>query len=121
MEKTRVAFTLLFALLLIAAGINHLINPSVYASFIPDWMPLNATNYFTALVEITLGMGLVMPGSRPAAAMGTMMLMVFFLPFHTYDLFCTHPAIGSKLLAMIRLPIQFVLIYWAWFVLPKAR
>jgi uncharacterized membrane protein len=121
MEKTRVIFTFLFAALLLAAGINHMIHPSVYASFIPDWLPLNATNYFTALVEIILGAGLVFPGSRRIAAIGTIMLMVFFLPFHTYDVFRSQPAIGSKLLAWVRLPLQFVLIYWAWFCVPKAR
>ncbi|MET1057733.1 MAG: MauE/DoxX family redox-associated membrane protein [Pedobacter sp.] len=121
MEKLRLIFTYLFAILLIGAGINHVINPAAYASLIPAWLPLNATNYFTALVEITLGGGLVFTGTRPWAAIGTILLMIFFLPFHLYDVFREHPAVGSTLLALIRLPLQFVLIYWAWFVVPKAR
>lgn len=121
MEKTRFVFAFLFALLLIGAGINHILHPAAYASLIPSWLPLLATNYFTALVEITLGTGLLFVRSRPVAAAGTILLMVFFLPFHVYDAFREHPAIGSTLLALIRLPLQFVLIYWAWFVVPKAR
>lgn len=121
MEKTRLFLTFLFALLLIAAGINHLLHPSAYAALIPSFLPLDATNYFTALVEISLGAGLVFRFTRHIAAFGTILLMVFFLPFHVYDVTREHPAIGSTLLAIIRLPLQFVLIYWAWFVVPKAR
>ena len=121
MKKTRLVFTFLFALLLIAAGINHVVHPSVYASFIPGWLPLDATNYFTAIVEISLGAGLLLPGTRRLAAIGTILLMLFFLPFHTWDVFREHPAIGSRLFALIRLPLQFLLIYWAWFVVPRAR
>ncbi|SEB19491.1 DoxX family protein [Pedobacter hartonius] len=121
MEKLRLALSFLFALLLIAAGINHFIHPTVYASFIPDWLPLIATNYITGIVEIGLGAGLIFPASRKVAAIATNLLMVFFLPFHVYDVFRTHPAIGSTLFALIRLPLQFLLIYWAWFLVPRAR
>jgi uncharacterized membrane protein len=121
MEKLRLVLTFLFALLLVVAGINHFVHPAIYASFIPKWLPLIATNYFTGIVEITLGAGLIFPLSRRLAAIGTILLMVFFLPFHVYDIFRAHPAMGSTIFALIRLPLQFVLIYWAWFLVPKAR
>jgi uncharacterized membrane protein len=121
LEKIRSVLTLLFALLLLGAGINHLVNPAVYAPMIPAWLPLNAANYFTAMIEISLGAGLIFPRSRRLAALGTILLMIFFLPFHIYDVIREHPAVGSTLLAWIRLPLQFVLIYWAWFCLPRAR
>jgi uncharacterized membrane protein len=40
--------------------------------------------------------------------------MIAFLPLHIIDVFLDNPAIGSKTLAYIRLPLQFVLIFWAW-------
>lgn len=121
MDNIKLVLTWIFALLLITAGINHVIHPKMYAPFIPDWLPLIATNYFTAIVEAGLGLGLIFTFSRRAAAVGTTLLMVFFLPFHFVDAFRAHPAIGSILLALIRLPLQFVLIYWAWFIVPEPR
>jgi len=35
------------------------------------------------------------------------------------DVFKENPAIGSHQLALIRLPLQFVLILWAWFIAKK--
>jgi uncharacterized membrane protein len=52
---------------------------------------------------------------RHKSALAMLLLMVFFLPFHLLDVFKEKPAIGSKLLAYIRLPLQFVLIWWAWY------
>lgn len=121
MNLIRNIFTWLFAALLIAAGVNHFIRPAFYTAFIPDWLPLIAVNYFTGIVEIGLGIGLLLPFSRRMSAFGTILLMVFFLPFHLIDAFRVHPAIGSVWLAWIRLPLQFVLIYWAWFLVPPAK
>jgi len=42
--------------------------------------------------------------------------MLLFLPLHFLDVFKEHPAIGSKTIALIRLPIQFLLIYCAWYI-----
>lgn len=121
MRTAKLVFTWLFALILIAAGINHFFRPAIYAAFIPGWLPMIGVNYFTGVVETAIGIGLLIPAARRAAAILTVLLMIFFLPFHLLDAFRTHPAIGSKLLAWIRLPLQFVLIYWAWFIVPKAR
>ena len=121
MKTFRTVLTLLFSLLMILAGINHFVKPLIYAPFIPQWLPLIAVNYFTGGVEITIGAGLIFKLSRRVASILLVFLMVFFLPFHLTDVFRTHPAIGSHLLAWIRLPLQFVLIYWAWFIVPRAR
>lgn len=122
MKTIRIILTWIFGLLMILAGINHFLKPAMYAPFIPDWLPLIAVNYFTGIVEAAIGAGLLFSISRRIAAIFLVLLMVFFLPFHFVDVLRTHPAIGSHLLAWIRLPLQFVLIYWAWFLVPpKAR
>ena len=111
----------IFALVLIAAGINHVVNPAVYSPLIPNFLPLRATNYFTALVEIGLGAGLLFPGTYKVASIGTTLLMIFFLPFHVVDALREQPAIGAHWVAWIRLALQFTMIYWAWLLVPKAR
>jgi len=105
-----------FSGLMLAAGLNHLVNPYFYKTFIPKPLPLLAVNYIFGIIEFGLGAGLLIPGYRRYAALGLLILMIFFLPFHLIDVFRKDPAIGSKLLAYIRLPLQFVLIWWAWYI-----
>lgn len=121
METLRKIFTWIFALLLIAAGINHFIHPEFYAPLIPKWMPLLAVNYFTGIVEAGLGIALLPFLTRRVGAIGTVLLMVSFLPIHFIDALRVHPVIGSSLLGWARLAFQFVLIYWAWFLVPPPR
>ena len=121
MKKLPYVLTLLFAALLIVAGINHFINPGIYSAFIPDWMSLLWSNVFIGAVEVGLGAGLLFKKQRKLAALGVLILMILFLPLHVFDVFQLHPAIGSKILAMIRLPIQFLFIYWAWYIWQRSE
>lgn len=99
---------------MIVAGINHFVKPYFYKAFIPGWLPLLPVNYITGAVEVALGASLLIPVFRHYGALGLLLLMIVFLPLHTLDVFKENPAIGSKLLAYIRLPLQFILIWWAW-------
>lgn len=105
----------IFAIILIVAGVNHFVNPAFYNPFIPDFLPKNAVNYVAGFLEFTLGIGLLLPRYRSISARGVFVLMIVFLPLHVMDVFIEHPAIGSKIASYIRLPLQFVLIYWAYF------
>jgi uncharacterized membrane protein len=95
-------------------GINHFIKPEIYNSFIPDYLPKITVNYVMGFIEIALGIGLFVPKYRKVAVLGILILMIAFLPLHFLDIFKENPAIGNKTLAYIRLPLQFVLIYWSW-------
>jgi uncharacterized membrane protein len=116
MNKVQLTFAFGFAAILILAGVNHFINPQMYSPFIPDWMPLLLTNIFTGIIEVALGAGLLLKKYRKIAAFGVSILMLLFLPLHLADVFKEHPAIGSKAVAIIRLPIQFLLIWCAWYI-----
>jgi uncharacterized membrane protein len=116
MNKVQLTFAFGFAAILILAGVNHFINPQIYSPFIPDWMPLVLTNIFTGIIEVILGIGLLLKKYRRAAAFGVFILMLLFLPLHLVDVFKARPAIGSKTLAIVRLPIQFLLIWGAWYI-----
>nr|WP_294869896.1 MauE/DoxX family redox-associated membrane protein [uncultured Pedobacter sp.] len=110
----KIYFTWLYGILMILAGINHFVKPYFYKTFIPNWLPLLPVNYVTGAVEATLGVCLLIPVCRHYGALGLFLLMIVFLPLHAFDVFKQNPAIGSKLLAYIRLPLQFILIWWAW-------
>ena len=110
-------FTYLLAIFMIFAGFNHFYKPEMYNPFIPEFLPELAVNYVTGIIECVLGAGLFVPPFRKYAALGIMALMIAFLPLHALDVLVENPAIGSKTMAYIRLPIQFVFIawpYWIW-------
>lgn len=106
----------LLALFMVYGGINHFRNPAFYDAFMPDFFPKLLANYASGAVEIILGVGLLFPKWRMQAAWGILILMLIFLPLHIWDLFKDQPAIGSMKAAMIRVPVQFLFIGWAyWF------
>lgn len=103
-----------YVVLFVAAGLNHLINPKFYNKFIPSAIPKRPTNYISGILEIALGVGLIFIDTRYWSAIGIFWLMIAFLPLHVVDVMRDKPAIGSKTIAIIRLPVQFLLIWGAW-------
>lgn len=111
-----IVFTLFLGVFFMVAGIGHFVNPEKYFAFIPDFLPKPAANNLTGFVEIIAGAFLFVPKLRKIAGLIILVMMVVFLPLHVLDVFKDKPAIGSHTLAIIRLPLQFVLIYWAWYI-----
>lgn len=116
MKNIKLILTLAFGAFMIFGGVMHFVNPAMYEAFIPEFLPEDLVNYGSGLLEIALGVGTFIPRFRRPAALGILWLMIAFLPLHVMDVFKESPAIGSHQAAMIRLPIQFVLIGWAWFI-----
>ena len=119
MKNLKLILTYLFGAFLIFGGINHFIKPEMYAPFIPDFLPNLAINYLTGIVEIAVGVGVFIPRFRSIATLGILIMMLVFLPLHIFDVFKENPAIGSHQVALIRLPVQFLFIAWAWFIHKK--
>ncbi len=119
MKNLKLILTYLFGAFLIFGGINHFIKPEMYAPFIPDFLPSLAVNYLTGIAEIAVGVGVFIPRFRSMATLGILLMMLVFLPLHVFDVFKENPAIGSYQAALIRLPLQFILIAWAWFIHKK--
>ena len=116
MERSTTILRTALGVLMILGGIAHFLKPELYAPFIPDAMPLRLVNCLVGVLELSLGVGVFFPRYRSKAMLGIFILMIGFLPLHAADAFRDDPAIGSKLLAYVRLPFQFVLIGWAWFI-----
>jgi uncharacterized membrane protein len=119
MKIFKLVLTILFGILLILGGISHFMNPLMYAGFFPEFAMNKVINIVAGVVEIGLGLGALIPRFRPTATIGIFLLMLVFLPLHVIDVFRGDPAVGSHQVALIRLPVQFVLILWAWFISRK--
>ena len=116
MKIFKLILTFVFGAIMIFAGVNHFLKPQIYFPFIPDFLPVQFVNYLFGLLEIVCGLGVFIPAFRGWATLGILIMMLIFLPLHFLDVFKDKPAIGNHQLALIRLPIQFVLIVWAWFI-----
>lgn len=97
------------------AGISHFRNPRFFLSITPPWVPSpDKVNILVGVVEIALGVGLVVPATRSIAAWGVIALLIAVFPANFYH----HQKARRKgkmvVGTMIRLPIQLLLIWWAY-------
>ena len=107
-------FIYAFALLLIAAGVYHFVNPAFYNPFMPEWFPKSLANTAGGVAEIVIGICMLIPATQKWAVFAAMALMIVFLPLHVLDLLKDRPAIGNHTIAVVRLLIQFVFVYLLW-------
>ena len=100
----------------IASGINHFINPSFYLAILPQYLPwhlqlVNASGF----VEIGLGVLILFKKYRRLAAWLIIAMLIAFIPVHL-QMLLDYSRKNSLLLwiAIIRLPLQLLLIWWAY-------
>lgn len=98
------------------AGIMHIIKPQFFKHFTPNFLPKLLVNYVFGTIEFFVGLGLFFTATAKIAAMGVFLLLVIFLPIHIWDFTKARPAIGSKRLAIVRIPFQFLLAYFAYLI-----
>lgn len=106
----------LMALLYIAAGINHFVRPAMYRKIMPPWLPAHHTLVLlSGVAEIVLGVLLLFPATRVWAAWGIIALLLAVFPANIQMAVqyyrSGHPYLW---LALLRLPLQFLLIWWAY-------
>jgi uncharacterized membrane protein len=121
MKSFILLLTLLFGALMIVGGAAHFISPAMYDAFLPEFLPRRPLNLLGGAVEIAAGAAVFIPRFRRWGTLGILILMVAFLPLHVLDAFRAQPAIGSHQAALIRLPVQLLLIAWAWAIHAAAR
>ena len=106
----------LFALAFVAGGVNHFFNPRLYLSIMPPYLPWHLPLvYVSGAAEVVLGAALLVPALTTWAAWGLILLLLAVFPANVYmamnaELF---PKIPTALL-WLRLPLQGVLIAWAY-------
>lgn len=109
----------LMASMYIIAGIIHFIKPRMYERIMPRYLPAHrALVYLSGAVEIILGIGLLFEEIRALAIYGIIIMLCFFLLVHFYMLSSKKAGAGIPQWALVlRIPLQFFLMYWAWFYL----
>jgi len=108
----------LMGLAFATAGVLHFTNPAPFVAIIPPWLPSPLTLvYLSGVAEIGLGLGVLVPKTRRLAAWGLVALLIAVFPANIYHAVADVPMGGSTMpLAyhIVRLPMQLVLIAWAW-------
>ncbi|BDI29603.1 membrane protein [Capsulimonas corticalis] len=105
---------------MIWVGCLHFLHPEPFISIVPSYLPAHrALVLISGFFEALGGLGLLVPRVRRAAAVGLIALYLAVFPANVF--MATHhvPINGqhfSSLLLWLRLPLQFVLIAWAWWV-----
>ncbi len=100
---------------MLLAGAQHFYNAEFYLVFVPSFLPIKMfVIYASGVAEVGLGLLLFSKKYTGLAAFGLFIMMIIFLPIHVMDVFSDTPAIGSHQAALIRLPIQLVLILLFW-------
>jgi uncharacterized membrane protein len=100
----------------IIAGLMHFIKPKVYVRVMPKYLPNHkALVYWSGIAEILLGIGLCVPMLKNSSIYGVIAMLSVFLMVHFYMLSGEKAAAGiPKWLLILRIPLQFGLMYWAW-------
>ncbi|HEY9892683.1 MAG TPA: DoxX family protein [Candidatus Sericytochromatia bacterium] len=105
------------AVSLIIVGSTHFIRPEQYARIVPPPFPPLASVYVSGFFEILGGIGLMIPLVSVAAAWGLISLFIAVFPANIYMTLHNIKLEGipqSQALYWGRLPLQAVLIAWAY-------
>lgn len=102
---------------MVAAGINHFVSPASYIAMMPVELPAPAALvYISGVAEILGGLGLILPATRRAAAIGLVLLLIAVFPANLNMALNDLPLGGKPVPSWAlraRLPLQLVLIAWA--------
>jgi uncharacterized membrane protein len=115
MQQFKIAMKYLFGASFILAGANHFRDPDFYLRIMPPYLPWPSALHLTAgAFEILLGVMLLIPRFQKLAAWGLIALLVAVYPANIH--MAQHHELYDlpMIFHWIRLPLQFVLIAWAW-------
>ena len=113
----------LMGLLYFGAGMTHFRAPKVYARIVPPQFPHPVgLVYLSGVAEIVFGTGVLFQRTRRHSVWGLVALLVAVFPANVYmatseiaaEMVPDRARSVAQLIAWIRLPLQVVLIRWAW-------
>ena len=119
MNKRRV-LTYLLGSGMIFAGAMHFINPEPFVKIVPAYLPQpNLLVAISGFFEIIGGLGIMISKTRKFASWGLIALYIAVFPANinmaVNDIHLSENGVANWVY-WLRLPLQFVLIYWAWWV-----
>src|SRR5262245_5286853 len=116
MSTFKIVMKYLLALFFILAGVNHFRYPGFYLRIMPPYLPWPSALHLTAgFFEFVFGVMLLIPRFQRWAAWGLVPLLLAVYPANIHMAVNHHlyPEL-PMIFHWIRLPLQFVLIAWAW-------
>ncbi|WP_316833171.1 DoxX family protein [Pedobacter aquatilis] len=113
-------FLWIYAIFYILAGLNHFISTNAYYAIIPKWLPAHSfLIYFSGFTEILFGILLYYRKTRKIASLLIILMLIAFIPAHIYMIQISPFMLGklliTPLIAWLRIPLQALLIGWAWY------
>lgn len=104
--------------LFVLAGLLHFVVPDVYVKIMPDYIPWHKPMvYLSGVAEILGGAGMLVTSVREVASWGLILLLLAIFPANIEMFWKAYRKKGFSpytSLLMLRLPLQFVLIYWVY-------
>jgi uncharacterized membrane protein len=105
----------IFAGLFVVGGIGHFVVPDVYVKIMPSYLPYHrALVLLSGVFEVALGVLLLVPKTSRPAAWGLIALLIAVFPANVYMYQHQEKFAFSPTLLLWRLPLQGVLILWAY-------
>jgi len=123
LRRLRRPLLYVMSVLYVVAGVMHFVAPELYVRIVPPFLPFPlALVYISGVAEVALGVGLVFERTRRYAAWGIIALLVAVFPANVYMATSgvviegAPEAIADRSDAARwgRLPLQAVLVAWAW-------
>lgn len=105
----------IFAALFIVGGVGHFVETDTYMRIIPPYLPSHrALVLLSGVFEIALGVLLLVPKMSRLAAWGLIALLVAVFPANVFMSQHAERFPVPPTLPLLRLPLQALLILWAW-------
>ncbi len=113
---TETAGLYVMAIMYVFAGLMHFVKPKLYIRVMPEYLPNHkALVFWSGIAEILLGIGLCIPVLKVISIYGIIAMLLVFLMVHFYMLSGEKASTGiPKWILILRIPLQFGLMYWAW-------
>lgn len=106
----------IMAVFYILAGVNHFKDPDFYLKMMPKCLPAHKMlNYISGAAEIILGIMLFFEPCRNYGLMGIIALLIAVFPANVAMVTSKNFKTVPMKWKLLRLPIQGLVIYWAWF------
>lgn len=103
------------ALFYLYAGLSHFKNPRFFLKITPIWVyKPKIVNIMIGILEVILALGLVFNLTRSFAAIGVIVLLILVFPANVYHFQLSIKNKKNIFLTFLRLPVQLLLIYWAY-------
>ena len=109
----------IIAVLFLITGILHFIRPQYFTNIMPDYISYHlAMVYISGVAEILGGLGILFEKTQWGAGWGLILLLIAVFPANINMAVESIQKSGYislfSLVTIIRLPLQFVLIYWVY-------